>query len=233
TLRPRRYLLSGVSHRYLDDAAGHIAILALRQHQRLRDWLRRRLTDSDDAVEQRRSQLHDLHHGRHTGRGLRLDAPVEYRHRARGDRRWRWLYLFEPAAWRAVLGRARVPLQFPQSMDAVSERRRHAFRLGRVAILDQAVSGRTGRLCLPRGRLRQRLRRSGRLLPVARGWCRAATRIHHSPDDHDTGVPQSQKLLGIRQPEPARRMERLGHIRNLTGGTDAERLAETNDHEII
>jgi len=26
--------------------------------------------------------------------------------------------------------------------------------------------------------------------------------------------------------------ECLGHIRDLTGGTDAERLVETNDHEI-
>src|SRR5262249_43995933 len=46
-------------------------------------------------------------------------------------------------------------------------------------------------------------------------------------------LPQSQKLLGIRQPEPARRLERLGHIRDLASGTDAERSAETDDHEII
>src|SRR5262249_49700940 len=151
TLRPRRYLLSGVSHRYLDDAAGHIAILALRQYQRLRDRLRRRLTDSDDAVEQRRSQLHDLHHGRHTGRGLRLDAPVEYRPRARGDRRWRWIYLFEPADRARVLGRARFHLQFHQSIDPVSEWRGHAFRLGRVAIPNETVFCWCRRLRLPRG----------------------------------------------------------------------------------
>jgi hypothetical protein len=42
----------------------------------------------------------------------------------------------------------------------------------------------------------------------------------------------NQKLLGIRQPEPARRMERLGDLRHIAGGTDAERHAETNDHEV-
>src|SRR5262249_35835618 len=114
----------------------------------------------------------------------------------------------------------------------VSERRRHAFRLGRVAIPNETVSCRCRWLCLPRGRLRQRFRRSGRLLPVARGWRGPAARFHYSPDHHDTGVPQSQKLLGICQPEPARRMERLGHVRNLASGTDAERLAKANEHEI-
>jgi len=49
---------------------------------------------------------------------------------------------------------------------------------------------------------------------------------------HDAGLLQSQKLLGIRQPEPARRLERLGHIRDLAGGADAEHRAETNDHEV-
>ena len=53
-----------------------------------------------------------------------------------------------------------------------------------------------------------------------------------SPDHHDTGVSQFQKLLAIRQPEPARRMERLGDLRHIAGGTDAERHAETNDHEV-
>src|SRR6516162_635644 len=62
-------------------------------------------------------------------------------------------------------------------------------------------------------------------------WARSSVLLF--PDHHDTGVPQSQKLLGIRQPEPARRMERLGHIRNLASGTDAERPAATNDHEIV
>ena len=80
--------------------------------------------------------------------------------------------------------------------------------------------------------IRKPYRRSGRLLPVARGWRGPAARFHYSPDHHDTGVHQSQELLGIRQPEPARRMERLGHVRDLAGGTDAEHRAETNDHQI-
>jgi hypothetical protein len=36
----------------------------------------------------------------------------------------------------------------------------------------------------------------------------------------------------FRQPEPARRLERLGHIRDLAGSTDAEHGAEANAHEI-
>ena len=36
----------------------------------------------------------------------------------------------------------------------------------------------------------------------------------------------------FRQPEPARRLERLGHIRDLAGGTDAEHGAEANAHEM-
>jgi hypothetical protein len=36
----------------------------------------------------------------------------------------------------------------------------------------------------------------------------------------------------FRQPEPARRLERLGHIRDLAGGTDAEHGAEAKAHEM-
>ena len=46
--------------------------------------------------------------------------------------------------------RARLHLQFREPVDAVSERRRHASRLGRVTVPDQAVSDRTGRLRLQR-----------------------------------------------------------------------------------
>ena len=67
---------------------------------------------------------------------------------------------------------------------------------------------------------------------AARCALRPAARVHYSPEHHDAGLSQSQKLLGIRQPEPARRMERLGHIRDLAGGQDAEHRAETNDYEI-
>src|SRR5262249_442661 len=120
-----------------------------------------------------------------------------------------------------------------QSVDPVSERRRHAFRLGRVAIPNETVSCRCRWLCLSRGRLRQWFRRSGRLLPVARGWRGPAARFHYSPEHHDPGLSQPQKLLGVREPEPARRLERLGHIRDLPGGTDADPIGnETRDHEI-
>src|SRR5262249_53478347 len=123
-------------------------------------------------------------------------------------------------------------LQFHQPVDPISERRRHAFRLGRVAIPNETVSCRCRWLCLQGGRLRQRLRRSRWLLPVAGRRRRPAARSHYSPKHHDTGLPQSQKLLGICPRQPARRLERLGDVCDLAGGTDAERRDETNDHEI-
>ena len=43
------------------------------------------------------STIHDLHHRRHSGRRQQLGAPVEYRHRARRDRRRRRLTYFNPA----------------------------------------------------------------------------------------------------------------------------------------
>jgi hypothetical protein len=118
------------------------------------------------------------------------------------------------------------------NQSAISERRRHAFRLGRIAIPNQTGSYRRRGLCLYGARLRQRLRRSRGLLPVAGRWRRAAGWIHHSPDQRDARLSQPQKLLGICQPEPARRVERLGHVRDLAGGTDAEHRAETNRHEV-
>jgi len=62
---------------------------------------------------------------------------------------------------------------------------------------------------------------------------RSAARSHYSPEHHDAGLPQSQKLLGIRPRQPARRLERLGDLRHLAGGSDAGRSAATNDHEIV
>src|SRR5262249_4888720 len=53
-----------------------------------------------------------------------------------------------------------------------------------------------------------------------------------SPDHHGSRLPQYQRLQGIRRAESARWLEHLGHIRNLAGGTDSERAAETNDREI-
>ena len=55
---------------------------------------------------------------------------------------------FNPADRAGILGGARLHLQFAEPVDPISERRRHAPRLGRVAILDQAVYGRPGRLRL-------------------------------------------------------------------------------------
>src|SRR5262249_55630068 len=65
-----------------------------------------------------------------------------------------------------------------------------------------------------------------RLLPVK--GCRrgAATRIHYSLELHNAGLSQPQKLLGVRQPKPTRRLERLGHLRDLPGGTDDDPVGD-------
>ena len=85
---------------------------AIRQHQRLGVGLRRSAPAGFAALEQRRSQLHDLHDGRYPGRRLRLGPAVEHRHRARRDRRRRRLHLFQSGDRARVLGGARLHLQF-------------------------------------------------------------------------------------------------------------------------
>jgi hypothetical protein len=80
---------------------------------------------------------------------------------------------------------------FTNQSTQYQKRRRHAFRLGCIAIFDETVSGRTRGLRLPRDRLRQRFRRSCGLLPVARRRRRPATWIHYPPEHNDAGLPQS------------------------------------------
>jgi hypothetical protein len=58
------------------------------------------------------------------------------------------------------------------------------FDWGGVAVPEQAISDRSAGLCLQRDRLRQRLRRPGRLLPIASGQHRAAARVHLSGRRH-------------------------------------------------
>ena len=79
---------------------------------------------------------------------------------------------FNPQTGHELSGVLGFTYNFVNPVNAISERRRHAFRLGRVAVPDQAVSDRGGGLCLQGDRLRQRFRRPGRLFSVAggRGW---------------------------------------------------------------
>ncbi len=72
------------------------------------------------------------------------------------------------------------------------------FDLGRVAIPDQAVAGRPRRVRLSATRLRQRLRRSRRLLPVAGGRRRPAGRLHFPGRSH-AGISEPESLRRIRQ----------------------------------
>src|SRR5262245_17659076 len=228
---PRQHVARGDAGRYLGNAIGNVPVLALRQHQRCGVGLRRRDPDSDAALECGRAQLHDLYHWRYPGRGLRLRPSVESRDRARGDRRRRRLHLLQSADRARALGRAGLHLQFREPVDPVSERRRHAFRLERVAVRDQAVPDRSGGLRLQGDRLRQRLRRPRGLLPVTgdRGW--SAARLHLS-GRRPAGLSQSEVLQRVRGGESSPRLEHLGHVHDLAACTHADRATATNDHEI-
>ena len=52
------------------------------------------------------------------------------------------------------------------------------------------------------------------------------------PVGRHAGLHQSQGLQGIRRGEPARRLEYVGHIRDLAGRADAVRTARAHRHEI-
>src|SRR5262249_8699686 len=107
-------------------------------------------------------------------------APLQYGHRTwRVGRRCR-LHLFQRADGIRILGGGGINLQLPQSVHPVSERRRCASRLGRVAVSDQAAPSRLGGLPLQSSELRWRARRPSGLLPVARCRRRRADRLYRS-----------------------------------------------------
>src|SRR5262249_31284928 len=228
---PRQHVARGDAGGHLGDAIRNDPVLALRQHQRCGVGFRRRDPLGDAALECGRAQLHDLYHWRYPGRGLRLRPSVEYRDRARRNRRRRRLYLLQSADRARALRRAGLHLQFREPVDPVPERRRHAFRLERVAVPDQAVPDRSGGLRLQGNRLRQRLRRPRRLIPVAgdRSW--SAARLHVS-GRRPAGLSQSEVLQRIFSGEPSPRLEHLGHVHDFAACTHADRATATNDHEI-
>jgi hypothetical protein len=79
---------------------------------------------------------------------------------------------------------------------------------------------------------RQRLRRPGRLLPIAGGRPRAAAQFFVFPVGYLQGYV-NLTLRGICRGEPSRRLEYLGHIGDLAGCAHAERTdAKAADHEI-
>jgi hypothetical protein len=75
------------------------------------------------------------------------------------------------------------------------------------------------------------------LIPVASSWRNAAifgrVKAAHSwpftPLAFSSAVIQNAVVI---VPEPARRLERLGDVRDLAGGADAEHRAEANAHEV-
>src|SRR4051812_23382842 len=100
------------------------------------------------ALECGRTQLHDLYYRRHSSWRLSIRSLVELGHWTWRDRRWRRLHLFQSADRPRNLWRARLDLQFQEYCHAVSEWRRHALRLGCVAIPVEAGHGWPRGLCL-------------------------------------------------------------------------------------
>src|SRR5262245_21428024 len=131
------------------------------------------------ALECRCPQCHDLPNRQYSGRRLQPGPPLEYRHRAQRVGRRRRLHLFQREDGVRIFGGGRTDVQLHQSLHAISERRRCASRLGSVAVPEQAAPDRLGGLSLQSSKLRWRVRRSGRLLPVARCGRGRPARLHH------------------------------------------------------
>src|SRR5262249_28922957 len=138
-------------------------------------------------------QCHDLPDRQYSGRRLQPGPPLEYRHRPQRVGRRRRLHLFQRADGVRIFGGGRTDVQLHQSLHPISERRRCASRLGSVAVPDQAAPDRLGGLSLQSSELRWRVRRSGRLLPVARCGCGRPARLHH-PHGRAGGKRERQGL---------------------------------------
>ena len=118
---------------------------------------------------------------------------------------------FNPQTGHEFSGVLGFTYNYQEYLDAVSERRRHALRLGRIAVPVEAGHGWPRGLCLQGARLRQRFRRPCRLLPVPGGWHRSPDRIPVSGRRH-AGLSQFQGLRRVRCGKPAIRLECLGDL---------------------
>ena len=105
------------------------------------------------------------------------------------------------------------------------------FDWGASQFLTKQVHGRPGRLRLQGHRLRQRLRRSRRLLPVAGFGRWPADRLHFSGRRH-AGLSQSEGLWGIRRVGSAYRLECVGDAFDLAAGGCSACNDETHHHQI-
>ena len=121
---------------------------------------------------------------------------------------------FNPQTGHEFSGVLGFTYNFKNHSDAVSEWRRHALRLGCIAVPDEAGHGWPRGLCLQGARLRQRFRRPCRLLPVPGGWHRPPDRVPFSGRRH-AGLCQFKGLRRVRCGKPAVRLEYLGHLRYL------------------
>ena len=118
---------------------------------------------------------------------------------------------FNPQTGHEVSGVLGFTYNTQEYCDAISERRRPALRLGCIAIPVEAGHGWPRGLCLQGDRLRQRLRRPCRLLPVPGVRHRPPDRIPFSGRRH-AGISQSEGLRRIRQCKSASGLEYLGHL---------------------
>ena len=84
---------------------------------------------------------------------------------------------FNPQTGHEFSGVLGFTYNFIDNSTQYKERRRHALRLGSIAIPVEAGHGWPRGLCLQGARLRQRLRRPCRLLPVPGGWHRPPDRV--------------------------------------------------------
>ena len=135
---------------------------------------------------------------------------------------------FNPQTGHEFSGVLGFTYNFINTFDAISKRRRPALRLGCIAIPVEAGHGWPRGLCLQGDRLRQRLRRPCRLLPVPGGsasvprsgsffrsaTCRAISisRLTESSTaeiGQRAGIPGSPSLSRRPRPERLRRQSRL------------------------
>jgi hypothetical protein len=150
------------------------------------------------ALECRRQQLHNLSDRRHTGRGPCSTnlANIGIGHGAI-DGGVGYTYVDEKTGheFSAVTG---LTGKLCEHLDQLHQRDRLASRLGPVAISNQTMAGRPGRIFLRSAHSRQRLRPGHMSIRVARHRRRPANRIPVSGRRH-AGLPEPQGLWRIRQ----------------------------------
>src|SRR5438128_2635792 len=95
------------------------------------------------------------------------------------------------------------------------------------------MAGWRRRLLLRSYLVRQREWRQGGLLRIAGHRCWSADRSHLQSQRRLSGLREPQGLQGIRRRAPPRRLERVGHARNLAGRRKKAARVEAAAHRKI